>query len=135
MWCGGVVVVVVFLSIIIPHQPSCFVLLCVVGWIVAISLLILLTDDKSEMWLFHIPRPVVTSCHAWVGYLERSFTFYCLFVYSFVILSFSPVNITILPYLTNRNVRHFEYHESKIFILRKAKENDWRSFFCGWEKK
>ena len=31
-WCGGVVV---FLPIIIPHQPSCFVLFCVVGWVVA----------------------------------------------------------------------------------------------------
>ena len=24
-----------FLPIIIPHQPSCFVLFCVVGWVVA----------------------------------------------------------------------------------------------------
>ena len=35
----GVVVlcgVVGFLPIIITHQPSCFVLFCVVGWIVAI---------------------------------------------------------------------------------------------------
>jgi hypothetical protein len=32
--CGGVVVG--FLPIIIPHQPSCFVLFCVVGWVVAI---------------------------------------------------------------------------------------------------
>ena len=31
-WCGGVVG---FLPIIIPHQPSCFVLFWVVGWIVA----------------------------------------------------------------------------------------------------
>jgi hypothetical protein len=30
-----VVVVVVFLLIIIPHQPSCLVLFCVVGWVVA----------------------------------------------------------------------------------------------------
>jgi hypothetical protein len=36
-WCGGGVVVVWFiLPIIIPHQPSCFVLFCVVGLVVAI---------------------------------------------------------------------------------------------------
>jgi hypothetical protein len=29
----------VFLPIIIPHQPSCFVLFCFVGWIVAIPCL------------------------------------------------------------------------------------------------
>jgi hypothetical protein len=38
VWLGVVVVVVVVcLPIIIPHQPSCFVLFCVVGWILAIS--------------------------------------------------------------------------------------------------
>ena len=28
---------VIFLAIIIPHQPSCFFLFCVDGWIVAIK--------------------------------------------------------------------------------------------------
>jgi ABC-type polysaccharide/polyol phosphate export permease len=41
VWCGGGGgVVVVFLPIIIPHQQSCFVLFCFVGWIVAIMSLI-----------------------------------------------------------------------------------------------
>ena len=38
VWWGGVVWWWFFVSIIIPHQPSCFVLFCVVGWIVAIPL-------------------------------------------------------------------------------------------------
>ena len=36
-WCGGGGVVVFFLPIIIPHQPSCFVLISVVGWVVSIE--------------------------------------------------------------------------------------------------
>ena len=35
VWCG-----VGFLPIIIPHQPSCIVLFCVVGWVVAIQKLV-----------------------------------------------------------------------------------------------
>jgi hypothetical protein len=40
-WCGGGGGGggVGLLPIIIPHQPSCFVLFCVVGWVVAIELL------------------------------------------------------------------------------------------------
>ena len=40
-WCGGGGggVVVGFLPIIIPHQPSRFVLFCVVGWVVVILII------------------------------------------------------------------------------------------------
>jgi hypothetical protein len=51
-WCGGggvEVVVVAFLPIIIPHHPSCFVLFCVVGWIVAIIVVLVRTEIYTNI--------------------------------------------------------------------------------------
>ena len=60
MWCGGGGGGgggVGFLPIIIPHQPSCFVLFCVVGWIVAT-----VENLKEKHPLVH--TIVCTACHS-----------------------------------------------------------------------